>query len=208
MRLLTAIAVSLVCGLPLKAQSDPPIGGRAAGRVGAGRVGAGRAGMLRPKADARALLEQRLQERVNEIVRTRLVLSDEQFQQLRELSTRAEAEKRALRRDEVDTRVALRRELLAGDRVNESRVSELLDKLPGLERRRIDLMEAEQKDLARFLSPSQRARYFALQDELRRNMQDTQRRRLDVARDGDTTDGQTVPGRGRRLRAPPPPPEF
>ncbi len=191
-----ATAVSVLCGLSLSAQGGPPIAGRADGRAGA----------LRPKVDARALLEQRLQDRVNEIVRTRLALSDEQFQQLLELSTRAEAEKRALRRDEVDTRVALRRELLAGDRVNESRVSELLDKLPRLERRRIDLMEAEQKDLARFLSPSQRARYFALQDELRRNMQDMQRRRLGVPRNGDTTDVPPVPGRGRRLK--PPPSEF
>lgn len=197
-RLLVAITVSLACGLPLSAQGGSPIGGRAAGR----------AGILRPKVDARALLEQRLQDRVNEIVRTRLALSDEQFQQLRELSTRAEAEKRALRRDEVDTRVALRRELLAGDRVNETRVSELLDNMPRLERRRIDLMEAEQKDLARFLSPSQRARYFALQDELRRNMQDMQRRRLGGAQDGDTTVLPPPPGRGRRLKPPPPPSEF
>ena len=197
-RLWAAMAVSVACSLPLSAQGGPPIGGRATGRAGA----------LRPKVDARALLELRLQERVNEVVRTRLALSDEQFRQLRELSTRAEAEKRALRREEVDTRVALRRELLAGDRVNESRVSELLDKLPKLERRRIDLMEAEQKDLARFLTPSQRARYFALQDELRRNMQDMQLKRLGVARDGDTTDVPAPLARGRRLKPPPPPSEF
>ena len=39
-------------------------------------------------------------------------------------------------------------------------------------------MEQEQRELAKFLSPSQRARYFGLQDELRRGMQDLQRRRM------------------------------
>ncbi len=153
----------------------------------------------------RAMLERRVQDRVNEIVRVRLALSDEQFQQLRSLATRIEDDKRALRNDELTTRFSLRQELLAGDRVNETRVGELLDKMPKLERRRLDIMEAEQRDLSKFLSPSQRARYFALQDELRKNMQDMQRRRLGAEGDS-ATPGPGVKrplGAGRGLAKPP-----
>ena len=155
--------------------------------------------------ETRAMLERRVQDRVNEIVRARLALSDEQFQQLRALAARIEDDKRALRNDELTTRFSLRQELLAGDRVNEARIGELLDRMPKLERRRLTIMEEEQRDLSKFLSPSQRARYFALQDELRKNMQDMQRRRSVGAGDS------VAPGLGikrpldggRRLKLPP-----
>ena len=205
MRAAVVLATSVVCSTIVAAQLAAPVGAR----------GAGRAGLQRPKPNARALLEQRLEERVNEIVRARLSLTDDQFQQLRVVSTRIEEDKRSLRIDEVGTRTALRRELLAGDGANEVRVGELLDRMPKLERRRIDIMEIEQKELSRFLSPSQRARYFALQDELRRNLQDVQRRRMGGAVDGDTLAASRVaparlvplrPGAGgRRLKTPPPP---
>jgi protein CpxP len=132
----------------------------------------------RPAGAARIAMERRLQERINEVIRKRLALSDDQFSKLRDVAARLEDDRRILRNDEQTTRFALRQELLAGDRVNEARVAEMLDKMPGYERRRLDLLEQEQRELARFLSPSQRARYFALQDELRRGMQDMQRRRM------------------------------
>ena len=40
----------------------------------------------------------------------------------------------------------------------------------------VELQEQEQRELARFLTAVQRARYFALQEELRRGMQDLQQR--------------------------------
>ena len=191
-----ALILCLVGGNVLPAQVVAPVGGRLGGRAAA------RSGAQRPKVDARAMLEQRLQERVNEIVRTRLALNDDQVAQLRQVSPRFEDDKRILRAEEVVTRTALRRELLAGDGANETRVSELLDRLPKLEHRRIDLMEAEQKELAKFLSPSQRARYFALQDELRRNMQDMQRRRLGGAAGDDSVPPPGPSALKRRLRPP------
>lgn len=143
---------------------------------------------LAPKltAEQRAAMERRLQVRINEVIRQRLALTDDQFSKLSDLATRMEDDRRTLRNEELTTRFALRQELLAGDRVNETRVADMLDKLPKLERRRADLLEQEQRDLSKFLSPSQRARYFALQDELRRSMQDMQRRRigLDSSADG------------------------
>lgn len=139
----------------------------------------------------RAELAKRFQQRVEAMVRQRLQLTDEQAVKLRDVASRAEASRRALRRDEMQARKEMRDELLAGDNANESKIADLLEQMPRLERRRLDLMEQEQRELAKFLSPLQRARYFALQDELRRNMQELQRRRMGMS---DSTRGAAPPG--------------
>jgi protein CpxP len=148
----------------------------------------------------RGELERRFQQRVDAMVRQRLQLTEEQAVKLREVAGRAETMRRTLRRDEMQARKVMRDELLAGDNANDAKVAELLEEMPRLERRRIDLMEQEQRELSKFLSPIQRARYFALQDELRRNMQELQRRRLG------TGDSSRAPGRDGIDRPPRPRP--
>ena len=163
-----------------RAQVTPPPGGEMRG--------------ARADYPRRADLEKQFQQRVDALVRQRLQLSDEQATKLREVASRAEEARRGLRREEMMARKAMREELLAGDNANEARVADMLEQLPRLERRRIDLLEQEQRELARFLSPVQRARYFALQDELRRGMQEVQRRRMGMT---DSTHGEPG-GQGER----------
>jgi Spy/CpxP family protein refolding chaperone len=158
----------------------------------------GRSGAPRLNDAQRLQMERRLEERINKVVRERLALTDEQFDKMREVARRVEQERRVLRSEEMSTRFALRRELLAGDRANESTVAELLDRMPQYERRRLDLMEREQRELAKFLSPTQRAKYIGVQDELRRTMQEVQRRRMDV----DTSAGAAPRGMRRSIRPP------
>jgi Spy/CpxP family protein refolding chaperone len=165
----------------LKAQGgppDPPIGqppmGPPSGAPGRG----GRGGGAGEDDSRRALLERRFQERLLVIVRQRLALNDDQTSRLREVASRAEDERRALRRDELTARFAMRQELLAAERANEAKVADLLEQMPRLERRRLELMEREQRELAKFLTPLQRARYFSLQDELRRGLQELQQGRM------------------------------
>ena len=55
---------------------------------------------------------------------------------------------------------------------NQQHVSDLLDRALQLQKQRISLVEAEQKDLARFMTPVQRARYIALQQQFRRRAQE------------------------------------
>lgn len=153
--------------------------GSPAGAQGGGPPSRGRGEAPRLTDAQRAQRERWLEERINRIVRERLALSDEQFGKLREVARRVEDDRRSLRAEEMRTRFALRRELLAGDRANENTVAELLDQMPRFERRRLELMEREQGELAKFLTPTQRAKYIGLQDELRRSMQDVQRRRMD-----------------------------
>lgn len=179
--------LALVCSSSLAiAQAGPPVGQPPKDRGG-----------WRTDDPRRAALERRFQERVERMVRERLQLTDEQSAKLRDVASRTEEGRRALRRDEMQARQAMRDELLAGDNANEARISELLDQMPKLERRRLDLMEQELKELSRFLSPVQRARYFALQDELRRGMQELQRRRVGA----DSVANR--PGNGPPYRRPP-----
>ena len=130
------------------------------------------------RIDRRPPNAQRLQARLDSVVRSRLQLTEEQFTQLRGVATRLEDDRRLLRRDEMAVRVRLRRALAAAETVDQGAVAQLLDEIPRLERRKVELLEEEQRELARFLSPSQRARYFALQEEMRRGMLELQRRRL------------------------------
>ena len=190
----TTLCLSAFAFAPLAAQGGPP-GGPPGGRPPGG--GGQRGGRGMPEAQ-RMEMERRLQELIDEKVRQQLQPTEEQFTKLRDVASRMEQERRALRNEEMTTRFALRQELLAGDKADEGKVAEFLERMPRFERRRLDLMEREQKELAKFLTPSQRARYIGLQDELRREMQDMMQRR----RGGmDKDDGQ---GRGQGRRPPPP----
>lgn len=160
-------------GFPADGSAQPGGGPPRSGDRGGDRQGASRM-----NDQQREALERRFHERMDVIVKQRLQLTDDQHNRLRAVASRTEDARRALRRDELTARTALRREVMAGERADEARVAELLEQIPKLERRKLELMETEQREMSKFLSPLQRARYFGLQDELRRGMQELQRRRM------------------------------
>lgn len=139
-------------------------------------------------------MEQQVQRRIGIMLKERLSLTDDQLRQLEAVTMRLERDRRAVRSDEYRSRVALRAQLLAGDSASNDSVAVLLDRLPGIERRKIDLMEAEQRELGQFLTPIQRARFMALQEEIRRGMDDIRNRRP----------GAPGPSRPPSDRTPPP----
>ena len=63
---------------------------------------------------------------------------------------------------------ALRREILAGPSADQSQVSTALDRVLRIQRERTDLQIEEQRAFAEFMTPVQRAKYAALQEQLRR----------------------------------------
>jgi periplasmic protein CpxP/Spy len=137
----------------------------------------------------RAQLEQRVRERAAAITRERLVLNDSQMQQLQRVNTRFGPQLSAVATQERTSRRQLRQELMAAQ-PNQTRVSALLDASIRLQKQRIALIEAEQKELAAFLTPVQRARYLALQAQFRNR--------------ADQLSRQNSGGRGRGTRRPPP----
>jgi hypothetical protein len=155
--LVMGIALVLLAGVPLGAQQRP--------QPGPGR----RAPQERSTGEDRARLEQRFRQRLGAVVQRELGLSATQARELEQVNRRMEADRGpVIRRERV-----LRRELrtqLAGN-ADEGRVDALLSELVALERRRVELLEREQRALAGFLRPTQRARYLALQENLRRRLE-------------------------------------
>ena len=124
----------------------------------------------------RGRLEQQVRERIGRVVQQQLGLTDAEAQRLQQVNQRYEAQRRDLVRQEREARVGLRRELQRGDSADQARTDTLLGALLQLQRRRLELVQAEQRDLAQFLTPVQRARYLALQDQMRRRVEEMRQR--------------------------------
>jgi membrane-bound lytic murein transglycosylase len=140
----------------------------------------------------RAQLEQRFRQRLYEMTRKRVGLSDAQMNRLVPVNQRFETQRRGIQRQERETRLALRDVMRDSTHADQSRITGYLDKLLQLQRQRVDLLAQEQRDLAEFMTPLQRARYTALQEQLRRRIEQLVRQNRG-ARDstlGQLPDGQ------------------
>ncbi len=136
---------------------------------------AGAPAMTSPRAGAgRQLLEQRIRQRFAQVVQTRLGLTDAQMAQLRATNQRFAGQRRALSASERGVRQSLQAELRPGAAANQERVSALMDSLLAIQRQRLDLVQAEQHDESGYLTPVQRVRYYALQQALRKRLQQLQ----------------------------------
>ena len=143
--------------------------------VASAQVAEAQRGPGRVPPQRREMLERELRERTGEIVRRRLELTDAQMTRLQASNRQFEQQRMQLFARERGTRQALRREMQAEDKANQSRIAELLDQTLLIERQRLDLLQSEQRELARFLTPVQRAKLLGLQTELRRRAQEMRR---------------------------------
>ncbi|HEV2016778.1 MAG TPA: hypothetical protein VGQ98_00590 [Gemmatimonadaceae bacterium] len=128
-----------------------------------------------PANPNRAALEQSFREQSAKVAQRRLGLTDAELTQLAQSNARFAPQQNQLVMQERETRRQLRVEMTAGNQANQQRVSDLLDNAMRLQKQRIALVEAEQKDLARFLTPVQRAGYLSLQAQVRRRAQELAR---------------------------------
>lgn len=124
------------------------------------------------------------------VVRRQLNLSADQSRKVQEIDTKYQRQRNDITRDEREARSDLRIALSdTGAAPDQAKVDGYLSRLVQAQRKRADLLEAEQKELAEFLNPVQRAKYLALKEQL-------QKRIAQVRAGG---------GRGARTPAPPPP---
>jgi Spy/CpxP family protein refolding chaperone len=121
---------------------------------------------------------------MGEVVKKRLGLTNEQLQQLNAANHKFDRERMALLNQERLVRIGIRDQIVAGDKGSPDRLSALMDSTLILERRRLDLMESEQTELKKFLTPRQRAQYFGLQTQLRNRMEEMRRNRAPRTRRG------------------------
>jgi periplasmic protein CpxP/Spy len=121
-------------------------------------------------------------ERLAAAVQRQLGLSEEQARQLRE-STRSFAQQRdQLIVQERATRLELRANVMRGDSADQARIGQLLEQLVAHQRRRVELVAEEQRELARFLTPIQRAQFLAMQERALRAAQQLRAQRAARAR--------------------------
>ena len=123
----------------------------------------------------RAQLEQQLRQRFATVVQQRLRLTDAQMTRLRQTNARYEKQRRDLVQQEREVRVSIRDELAADSAANQAHVADLIQRAIGLQRQRLDLVDAEQKELAQFMTPVQRARYLDLQEKIRQRVEKLRR---------------------------------
>ncbi len=116
-------------------------------------------------------------ERLARAIERGLALDEAQGARLREVSARYAGRRQALVADERAARRTLRGELSRGDAADQARVAAALTSLLDAQRRRVALVDSEQRELAAFLTPVQRARFLALQERALRAAQRARLRR-------------------------------
>jgi protein CpxP len=90
---------------------------------------------------------------------------------LQQTNRKFEPRRRDLVARERAARVGLRAELAAGDSANQSRVKDLLEQVSRLQRERLDLLDSEQREMAEYMTPVQRAKFLGLQEQLQQRLE-------------------------------------
>jgi hypothetical protein len=157
-----------------------------------GQVGArARADVVRPNRRAeqegrgampparRQLLEQQIRRTFWRTAKKRIGFTDDQMLRLERTTQRFDVRRRQLGQEERTHRVALRTHLLADSVANQNAIATALDQLHDIQRRRLELQAEEQRELATFMTPMQRAKFMAMQEQVRRRMQEMLRARPD-----------------------------
>ncbi len=133
------------------------------GRAGRGTIGADQAPLAR-----------RVREAWGGVVRRQLHLSAEKWQQFDRVDRKFEQQRNQLRRDERQARLGLKAAMEDTTNVDQNKISQYMDQLTQAQRRRADILDSEQKELAGFLTPLQRAKLLSLREQLNQRVRDMQ----------------------------------
>ena len=125
----------------------------------------------------RGELEAELRRGFARAVRQRVGLSEDQMRRLAPITQRIATERARIQLDEREARTDLGRILRDTVPADSARVERLLGRLLDVQKRRVQLMEQEQRELATIMSPLQRARFLGLQEQMRRQMEERRRGR-------------------------------
>jgi protein CpxP len=119
----------------------------------------------------RRQLEQMVRARWLAVVRQRLQLTDAQLARLQETNRHFSNQRQQLNRAEHGVRAEMRGQLTGVATADDKRLAVLIDSLLDIQRQRLEIVQAEQRELAMFLTPLQRVRYLALQEQLRQRVE-------------------------------------
>jgi Spy/CpxP family protein refolding chaperone len=108
---------------------------------------------------------------IEKLIRTQVRPTDDQMAKLRQIDGQFMPRRLELDREEQQVRLALRQAMLDSTGIDEGKISQLLDRMVAFPGRRAAMMEEEQKSLAQVLSPLQRAKFNAIQEQIRRRIE-------------------------------------
>jgi Spy/CpxP family protein refolding chaperone len=127
-------------------------------------------------------------QRMAQMVKRQLGLTDSQLVLLGAVNQKYEQKRFLLLQQERELRITIRAEVLRGDQADQKLIAKLLDQMIAVQQQRLQILQSEQKDLSAFLTPSQRAQYLGIQEQVRKRLANMQ------------GNGQ---GRGQRGQPPP-----
>ena len=157
-----------------KAQGDSSQAGLMRKKMAMAQMGQGGQmgpnGLMRAKMN-RDQLEAQLRNRIGNQLKKGLSLSDDQFSKLQATNKKFEERRHLLVEQERDARMAMRDLMISGDTTNGAKVSASLDKALQIQRQRFDILEQEQKEMAGYLSPMQRAKFLGMQEQMFRRVE-------------------------------------
>ena len=134
----------------------------------------------------RAQLEQRVKVQMVRVLREQVGLNEAQIAHVQDISRRIEEQRQSLNRLEQQARISLREEVLLADTSRNPIVAQLIDQMLNAQSRKGELLATEQKELATFMSPMQRAKVFGIEDLIRRRVNE-------MLRQGMTADSTARP---------------
>ena len=129
----------------------------------------------------RAQLEQQVRARVYRALKEQVGLTETQIARVEDVNRRIEVRRGTLEAQERQARVVLRDEMTLGDSSRNATIGQELERLFKAQRERVLLNEEEQKELAQFLTPLQRARYFSIEEVIRRRVRQMMQQSADSA---------------------------
>jgi hypothetical protein len=119
----------------------------------------------------RQVLAKQIRQRWQQIVRDRLGLTDVQMRQLQETTRHFNAQRQTLNQEERAIRSEMRDQVTGVAPADDKHLAAMIDTVLDLQRQRLELTRNEQRELSLFLTPLQRVKYLALQEQLRQQME-------------------------------------
>lgn len=119
----------------------------------------------------RQALVKQLRQRWQQIVHDRLGLTDVQLRQLQETTRHFNAQRQTLNQEERAIRGEMRDQVTGVTPTDDKHLAAMIDTVLDLQRQRLELTRNEQRELSLFLTPLQRVKYLALQEQLRQQIE-------------------------------------
>ena len=146
-----------------------------------------------PVPNDRVALRQQVRQAWVRTVQKQLNLNAQQMRNLNQVNAKYDRQRAEILRDERQARLGLKAAMEDTASADQNaRIEQQMTVLTQAPRRRADLIESEQKELAGFMTPLQRARFTVLQERLAARLQQLNR---DAAPEGPPPPDQPTPER-------------